>query len=69
MTWLEIISLILKNAPTIISTVEEGLEWAAKTWDSVKVAYNQPANEITREQLLEQLARIKATSDAIQAID
>lgn len=69
MTWLEILTLILSNAPTIIRTVEEGIEYATKTWESVKAAYDQPADTITREQLLAQLDRIKASSAEIQAMD
>lgn len=69
MGWAEILSLLISNAPAIISTVEEGIEWASKTWTEVKAAYDQPAETITKEQLLAQLDRIKANSARIQAID
>ncbi len=69
MTWLEILNLILSNAPAIINTVEEGIEWASKTWADVKAAYDQDPSTITKEQLLAQLDRIKGNSAEIQAID
>lgn len=69
MTWLEILNLILSNAPAIIRTVDDGIEWAKKTWESVKAAYDQPAHTITKEQLLTQLERIAANSAEIQAIE
>lgn len=68
MGWMEIAVLIIQNAPAAIKTVEEGIEWAKKTWDEVKAAYDQPADTITQAQLLAQLDRIKAASAAIQAI-
>lgn len=68
MNWLEIVKLILANAPTVISTVEEGISWVADTWESVKAAYDQPAASITKEQLLAHLEKIAANSAEIQAI-
>ena len=69
MGWTEILVLLIQNAPAIIQTVEEGIEWAGKTWTEVKAAYDQDPATITKEQLLSALARIKANSDAIQNMD
>lgn len=69
MGWVEILTLLITNAPTIITTVEDGIEWAAKTWTEIKAATDQDASTITQEQLLAQLERIKAASAAIQDIE
>lgn len=69
MGWTEIAILLIQNAPSIISTAEDGLAWAADTWSKIKESYDQPADTITKEQLLEQLARIQANSDEIQGLD
>ena len=64
--WTEIITLLIANAPTVIKTVEEGIAWAATTWAEIKKATDQDERTITKEQLLTQLDRIKATSQRIQ---
>lgn len=69
MTALEILALLIQNAPTILKTVEEAIEWASKAWADIKASVDQPAETITKEQLLAQLDRIKANSARIQAID
>ncbi len=68
MTGLEIAALILQNAPTILKTAEDVFEWGLKTYREVMASINQPAESITKEQLIAQLDRIKANSAAIQAI-
>lgn len=68
MGWTEIVLILIQNAPTIIKTAEEGLVWATQTWGEVRAAYDQPADSITKEQLLAQLDRIKANSDEIQGM-
>ena len=68
MGWTEILLLLVNNAPAIINTVEEGIEWAAETWAEIQRATGQDASTITKEQLLAQLDRIKANSARIQAI-
>lgn len=68
MGWVEILTLLITNAPTIITTVEDGIEWAKTTWTEIKAATDQDASTITKEQLLAQLERIKAASAEIQAI-
>lgn len=68
MTGLEIAALILQHAPTILATAEEVFEWGLKTYREVMASINQPAETVTKEQLLEQLDRIKAASERIQAI-
>ncbi len=68
MTGLEIATLILQNAPTILATAEEVFEWGLKTYHAVMASLQQPAETVTKEQLLEQLDRIKANSERIQNI-
>lgn len=69
MTALEILALLIQNAPTILKTVEEVIDWASKAWTDIKASLDQPAETITKEQILAQLDRIKANSDRIQAIE
>lgn len=68
MTALEIAALILQNAPAILATAEEVFEWGIKTYREVMASLQQPADTITKEQLLSQLDRIKANDAEIQAI-
>lgn len=68
MGWIEILTIILTNAPAAIQTVEDGIAWATKTWAEVSAAADKPADQITKEELLAHLAQIKASSDVIQEL-
>jgi len=68
MTPLQIAILILENAPSILKTAEEIFAWGMETYKKLQAAWDQPAESITREQLLKQLDEIKATSDQIQKL-
>ncbi len=69
MPWLTVLTLILENAPEIIQTVDDGITWAQKAWTSTKAAYDKPADQITKEELVAHLATIKRSSDLIQGIE
>lgn len=68
MTPIQIALLILENAPSVLKTAEEVFEWGVKTYQKLQAAWDQPAETVTREQLLKQLDEIKATSDQIQQL-
>jgi len=68
MGWAEIAILLIQNAPAAIKTFAEGIEWAKQAWTDVQAAYNKPAAEITREELLAHLDQIKRQSEEIQDI-
>ena len=66
MTPAQIILLLVQNAPTILTTVEEVFAWAQKAWTEISGAIATPADQITKEQLLAHLDKIKSQSADIQ---
>jgi hypothetical protein len=68
MGWIEILTIILTNAPAAIQTVEEGIAWATKTWGETQAAIGKPADQITREELLAHFNQVGNSSAVIQDI-
>ncbi len=68
MGWVEVITLLVQNAPAAIQTVKAFTEWASETWEGAQAALNKPAEEITADELLAHIAQIRAQSDEIQRL-
>jgi len=68
MGWIEIVTLIIQNAPAAIKGVNEGLAWASETWEQVSTATGKDASTITQAELLAQLAHMGFASRQVQDI-
>lgn len=69
MGWTAIILALVENAPAIIDSAPKFIAWANSAFKDLSAAYNKPADQVTKEELLARLDRIKALSAQIQAID
>lgn len=68
MNWKEVITVLIANAPEIISTVTEGIAWAQKTWEEWKTSTGRDESTVTVDELLAHIAHFKRSSEVIQQL-
>lgn len=66
MNWLVIAKTLLENAPEIIQTVGDGLDWAKQVWEDWKTTTGRDENSVTAEELVAHIAHFRRSSGLIQ---
>ena len=68
MNWIAIVKLLLDNAPEIIQTVGDGLDWTKQVWEDWKKTTGRDEASVTNDELIAHIAHFTRSSDVIQNI-
>jgi hypothetical protein len=69
MGWVEILTLIISNAPAAITTVGDGISWASKVWDDWKKTAGRDEATVTADELVDHIRHFMRSSGVIQGVD